>query len=125
MFHCLNPQKRLIIKIAKLTARYDFPELSATKSLPEGLIDTSDKKTNVCSDESPPLKSPVPKKLKFTSTPNKYSPSKQLCSGNVNYNDDLLQKEIEQDLWRDLHVYVELKRGRSLLHVRYVLSIVV
>ena len=47
-------------------------------------------------------KSPFPKKVKFTSAPIKYSPSKQLCSVNVNENDDLCLEEIEHDLSREI-----------------------
>ena len=84
------------IKIAKLATTYDFPVLSGTNSFSENLIDTPDKKTNVISES--PFKSPAPKSLKFTSTPNKNSPRKQLCSGNVNEDDNqCLEEEIEQD----------------------------
>lgn len=87
------------IKIAKLATIYDFPELSGTNSFSENLTDTPDKKTNVLSDSL--FKSPAPKRLKFTSTPNKNSPRKQLCSGNVNEIDNQCLEEIEQDLSRD------------------------
>ena len=69
----VHHQKRPLILQNLITVTYDFPNLSATNSLSEGLIDTPDKKTNVCSDESP-FNSPFLKKLKFTSTPNKYTP---------------------------------------------------
>ena len=47
-----EPSKETI-KIAKLTSAYRFPNLGASNSISKGLIGTQDKKTNVCSDESP------------------------------------------------------------------------
>ena len=89
-----------IIKIAKLTDMDEFPGLSNTNSCQEGLIDTPDKIKNLHSDESP-FKSPVSKRLKFTSTPIKYSQSKRLCSGKPNEDEDQCIEDIEQELSRE------------------------
>ena len=88
------------IKISKLKATDNNSKHSDQHPVSEGLIGTPDRKTSVFVDDSP-FKSPISKKLKFTSTPNKFSPIKPILGETDCEDVNPCLDELEQDLSED------------------------